>query len=458
MGYKYAVETVFLPVIIVDMKNNTFISYSINDSSVAYELSGLLSKKKLTYYLDCVESGTITSEYTKRKVEECDVYIVIPNSNTHNEYAAAMMDYAVSINKRIAVLATDGKEIPESIATHPTFGSQEELAEGVMKMMETPAETTQADNADTSRSTNISAIDEDEISTPIVDAGALDDDARTPFTVEVPDAALTDTPTERYEHKGTDKEFYDEVERYKGSKRKKVEAPTDTATMSSEETKKKKSNNEPTFWNIVATIALIFCLFINIKSCVDEAGNVIDTSTENIESDKQRAKELTEMGKTLISEGHRQEAAKYLLEAAEMGNVHAMYYVGVCYKNIDNKEYVSANWLYRAARKGVSAGFKELEKMAKKDISIAQVHVGTCYFYGYGTKKNRESAAYWYTQAAKLKNPQGYFNLAKCYEHGEGVKESKEEALKMYQQAEKLGHKQGEKEARRLYDELYSDD
>lgn len=52
----------------------------------------------------------------------------------------------------------------------------------------------------------------------------------------------------------------------------------------------------------------------------------------------------------------------------------------------------------------------------------------------------------------------GYFNLAKCYEHGEGVKESKEEALKMYQQAEKLGHKQGEEEARRLYDELYSDD
>lgn len=102
------------------MKNNTFISYSINDSSVAYELSGLLSKKKLTYYLDCVESGTITSEYTKRKVEECDVYIVIPNSNTHNEYAAAMMDYAVSINKRIAVLATDSKEIPESIAIWAT--------------------------------------------------------------------------------------------------------------------------------------------------------------------------------------------------------------------------------------------------------------------------------------------------------------------------------------------------
>ena len=34
---------------------------------------------------------------------------------------------------------------------------------------------------------------------------------------------------------------------------------------------------------------------------------------------------------------YKNDAAEYLLEAAEMGNVHAMYYVGVCYKNVEQK-------------------------------------------------------------------------------------------------------------------------
>ena len=209
----------------------------------------------------------------------------------------------------------------------------------------------------------------------------------------------------------------------------------------------------------VFTILLMACfIFFNIKSCIDDQGSVIDASTENLESDIQRAKELTEKGKTLMAARYKNEAAEYLLEAAEMGNVHAMYYVGVCYKNVEQKEHVAANWLYRAAREGVKAGFTELAGMAKRDVSIAQVHLGTCYFYGYGTKRNRESAVYWYTQAAKLKNPQGYFNLAICYEHGEGVKKDRTEALRLYQQAEKLGHKQSAREARRLYDDLYNDD
>ncbi len=455
------------------MKYDTFISYSINDSSIAYELSGLLSNQKLTYYLDCVESGVITNEYTKGKVAECSVYIVIPNIDKHNEYATAMMDYALSMGKPVAVLAAEGKKLPEAVAAQPTFGSLKELAEGVAKLKETAAaiQSDRTDNAPSAEadapsaempSTDAPSVEmpsTDAATIPNIQAGSLDDEADTRTWVEVPDTVQASSTEGYREYKGSEEVFYKEAERYvkSGHKYKAEKAPTVTATMSSEEPKEKEEKG--CLLGQVFGILLMACfLFFNIKSCIDDQGSVIDASTENLESDIQRAKELTEMGKTLMAARHKNEAAEYLLEAAEMGNVHAMYYVGVCYKNVEQKEHVAANWLYRAAREGVKAGFTELAGMAKRDVSIAQVHLGTCYFYGYGTKRNRESAVYWYTQAAKLKNPQGYFNLAICYEHGEGVKKNRREALRLYRQAEKLGHKQSAREASRLYDDLYNDD
>ncbi len=455
------------------MKYDTFISYSINDSSIAYELSGLLSNQKLTYYFDCVESGVITNEYTKGKVAECSVYIIIPNIDKHNEYATAMMDYALSMGKPVAVLAAEGKKLPEAVAAQPTFGSLKELAEGVAKLMETAA-AIQSEHTDNVPSAEADAPSAEMPSTdapsvempstaaatiPNMQAGSLDDEADTRTWVEVPDTVQASSTEGYREYKGSEEEFYKEAEKYveSGHKYKAEKAPTVTATMSSEEPKKKEEKG--CLLGQIFTILFMACfIFFSIKSCIDDQGSVIDASTENIESDIQRAKELTEMGKTLMAARHKNDAAEYLLEAAEMGNVHAMYYVGVCYKNVEQKEHVAANWLYRAAREGVKAGFTELAGMAKRDVSIAQVHLGTCYFYGYGTKRNRESAVYWYTQAAKLKNPQGYFNLAICYEHGEGVKKNRREALRLYRQAEKLGHKQSAREASRLYDDLYNDD
>lgn len=455
------------------MKYDTFISYSINDSSIAYELSGLLSNQKLTYYLDCVESGVITNEYTKGKVAECSVYIIIPNIDKHNEYATAMMDYALSMGKPVAVLAAEGKKLPEAVAAQPTFGSLKELAEGVAKLMETAAaiQSEHTDNVPSAEadapsaempSTDAPSVEmpsTDAATIPNIQAGSLDDEADTRTWVEVPDTVQASSTEGYREYKGSEEEFYKETEKYvkSGHKYKAEKAPTVTATMSSEEPKKKEEKG--CLLGQIFTILFMACfIFFSIKSCIDDQGSVIDASTENLESDIQRAKELTEMGKTLMAARHKNEAAEYLLEAAEMGNVHAMYYVGVCYKNVEQKEHVAANWLYRAAREGVKAGFTELAGMAKRDVSIAQVHLGTCYFYGYGTKRNRESAVYWYTQAAKLKNPQGYFNLAICYEHGEGVKKNRREALRLYRQAEKLGHKQSAREASRLYDDLYNDD
>ena len=39
------------------MSYSIYISYSMSDSSKAYDLSGKLSREKISYYLDCVESG-----------------------------------------------------------------------------------------------------------------------------------------------------------------------------------------------------------------------------------------------------------------------------------------------------------------------------------------------------------------------------------------------------------------
>lgn len=329
------------------MKYDTFISYSINDSSIAYELSGLLSNQKLTYYLDCVESGVITNEYTKGKVAECSVYIIIPNIDKHNEYATAMMDYALSMDKPVAVLAAEGKKLPEAVAAQPTFGSLKELAEGVAKLMETAAaiQSEHTDNVPSAEadapsaempSTDAPSVEmpsADAATIPNIQAGSLDDEADTRTWVEVPDTVQASSTEGYREYKGSEEEFYKEAEKYvkSGHKYKAEKAPTVTATMSSEEPKKKEEKG--CLLGQVFTILFMACfIFFSIKSCIDDQGSVIDASTENLESDIQRAKELTEMGKTLMAARHKNEAAEYLLEAAEMGNVHAMYYVGCAIK------------------------------------------------------------------------------------------------------------------------------
>lgn len=54
--------------------------------------------------------------------------------------------------------------------------------------------------------------------------------------------------------------------------------------------------------------------------------------------------------------------------------------------------------------------------------AFARVKIGDYHYYGYGTKKDYQTAATHYSIAAdKYHNAQAMFNLAYMYEHGLGI-------------------------------------
>uniref|UniRef100_A0A7M4F0A4 SEL1L2 adaptor subunit of SYVN1 ubiquitin ligase n=1 Tax=Crocodylus porosus TaxID=8502 RepID=A0A7M4F0A4_CROPO len=61
------------------------------------------------------------------------------------------------------------------------------------------------------------------------------------------------------------------------------------------------------------------------------------------------------------------------------------------------------------------------KRAAAQGNAFARVKTGDYHFYGYGTKKNYATAAFYYSLAANHQNAQAMFNLAYMYEHGLGI-------------------------------------
>ena len=71
----------------------------------------------------------------------------------------------------------------------------------------------------------------------------------------------------------------------------------------------------------------------------------------------------------------------------------------------------------------------------------AQLLLGHGYLDGSRLPQDIVKSAYWYQQAAKLKDPYGLYFYAKCHEMGWGCEFSLEKALDYYQQSKSLGNK-----------------
>ncbi|XP_059576107.1 protein sel-1 homolog 2 isoform X2 [Alligator mississippiensis] len=61
------------------------------------------------------------------------------------------------------------------------------------------------------------------------------------------------------------------------------------------------------------------------------------------------------------------------------------------------------------------------KRAAAQGNAFARVKTGDYHFYGYGTKKNYVTAAFYYSLAADHHNAQAMFNLAYMFEHGLGI-------------------------------------
>ena len=107
------------------MSYSIYISYSMSDSSKAYDLSGKLSREKISYYLDCVESGFTLSDYTKQVIEECEAFVALVGmSYTEAKYSHDTLRHAIEHGKRIVVCPIEGAPLPELQVPYTTVNEE----------------------------------------------------------------------------------------------------------------------------------------------------------------------------------------------------------------------------------------------------------------------------------------------------------------------------------------------
>lgn len=82
---------------------------------------------------------------------------------------------------------------------------------------------------------------------------------------------------------------------------------------------------------------------------------------------------------------------------------------------------------------------KLYHKAAEEGHAIAQLKLGTRYYYGNGVEENREEAVKWYKKAANQGEPTAQLNLGLCYYYGDGIEEDYEEAVKWVKKAADQG-------------------
>lgn len=116
-----------------------------------------------------------------------------------------------------------------------------------------------------------------------------------------------------------------------------------------------------------------------------------------------------------------QKAFKLFIDAANLGNIDAIYNLGLCYQQ---GNAVDINF---------KVAFEIFNKAAQKGHIGAINSIGICYSKGIGVEQNDGLAAKAFEKAAKGGNADAQFDLAESYYNGTGIEENEEQALKWYQ-------------------------
>lgn len=103
------------------------------------------------------------------------------------------------------------------------------------------------------------------------------------------------------------------------------------------------------------------------------------------------------------------------------------------YQTINLKERVTADEAFSAFRAAAIA-------TAMGEIKAATL-LARCYAFGFGTKKDRRSAFFWYKHAAENGDGDAFIFLGLCYSRGIGTEFSFEDAIKWLSLADKRGDK-----------------
>ena len=125
----------------------------------------------------------------------------------------------------------------------------------------------------------------------------------------------------------------------------------------------------------------------------------------------------------------------------------------------DDDECSTAEGCYRMAEayyhgEGVRQSYDEAVKWYVKAAEMgdadAQCDLGNCYYYGEGLPENYERSVYWYEKAAEQGNVRALYNLGNSYYYGEGVARDEKLAIAYYDRAASLGSVQAEERLEEL--------
>lgn len=144
--------------------------------------------------------------------------------------------------------------------------------------------------------------------------------------------------------------------------------------------------------------------------------------------------------------GKLEKATEMFKEAAAMDLPIAMFLYGVsvrhgwgCKKN----EHLAFQYLQKAAEHAVEdleSFSSTVNKSASKgELIMAIYELGVSFRHGWGCKKNKETAVYYFKIAADLNDADAQNDLGHCYYNGHGVKKDLKMAAKYYRKADKQG-------------------
>ncbi len=97
------------------------------------------------------------------------------------------------------------------------------------------------------------------------------------------------------------------------------------------------------------------------------------------------------------------------------------------------------------------AAFKYLAIATGMGAVRAPRLLAKCYAFGFGTKKDKPSAHFWFKHAADIGDTNAYLPLALCYSKGFGTAFSYKKAVKYFKMASSIGCESAEKELCTLY-------
>jgi TPR repeat protein len=496
-----------------NMAYSIYISYSMSDSSKAYDLSGKLSREKISYYLDCVESGFTLSDYTKQIIEDCEVFVALVGARyAEAKFASDTLNHAIEHGKRIVVCLVEGTPLPEQLASHTTV-NEEDLFALLMGNDENDNEDDNVDDDDNYRWNETvdrrpltvdyketvdrrpltvdhnededDNEDEDENLHPdglTVDCRPLlfpsASELRLTFDYKndnenedencLPDGLTVDRRPLTVDHN------VDELIEHRGT------PPPPTQPLISEPSQKNKGCgcgcSFLAYVFVIIMIANFLIKDISGNNIVELGRKFIDTLIENRKSplerhyesisyeDRKKGEVLYDRGMNFMKEASanpnaRDEALACFEEAAALGNVEAMYYAGMCYQKAadgDRKLLEKATkHLYDATVAGKPDCFAQLMNIAEMNIAYAQNCVGVCYAHGYSVERNQMKAVEWYIKAARNGNHAAKYNLAWYYRYGQGgLPTNKHMAYKLYEELAAINYEDAQKLMKEVSKEL----